>query len=211
MEPFTRLEGVAAPMPIDNVDTDAIIPSRESSSVARTGYGEKLFANWRYRPGTREPDPGFVLNRPPFDQARILVAGRNFGCGSSREAAVWSLQQFGIRCVVAESFGAIFRNNCIRNGLLPVRLELDVVRGLLDELRDAARPVMAVDLQARTLRSPRGESFGFEIAGLEREMLLKGADEIAVTLGRRDQIDAFQANDRRDRPWIYARPDKRPD
>jgi 3-isopropylmalate/(R)-2-methylmalate dehydratase small subunit len=208
MEPFIRLEGVAAPMPIDNVDTDAIIPSRESSSVARTGYGEKLFSNWRYHAGGREPNPDFVLNRPPFDAARILVAGRNFGCGSSREAAVWSLQQFGVRCVVAESFGLIFRNNCIRNGLAPIALDIAVIEGLLDELNTAASPVLAIDLVECTVRAPGGAIHGFEIGGLEREMLLKGADQIAVTLDRADQIAAFQARDRASRPWVYARPDK---
>ncbi|MBV9993759.1 MAG: 3-isopropylmalate dehydratase small subunit [Caulobacteraceae bacterium] len=205
MTPFLRLEGVAAPMPIDNVDTDAIIPSRETQSVVRTGYGEKLFANWRYRPGTREPDPAFVLNQPPFDQARILVAARNFGCGSSREAAVWALQQFGIACVIAESFGAIFRNNCVRNGLLPVSLSLPEVQRLLDELQKAggARR-MDVDLEACRVRAPGGAEFAFRIGALEREMLLKGADEIALTLSRRAQIEAFRDRDRRARPWVYA-------
>jgi 3-isopropylmalate/(R)-2-methylmalate dehydratase small subunit len=205
MEPFVRLEGVAAPMPIDNVDTDAIIPSRETQSVARTGYGEKLFANWRYRPGGREPDPGFVLNQPPFDAAKILVAGRNFGCGSSREAAVWALQQFGIGCVIAESFGAIFRNNCIRNGLLPVRLGLAEVQALLDALclPDGPRAI-SVDLADGLVRAPGGATYPFQIGALEREMLLKGADEIALTLGRRDEIDAFRARDRAQRPWVYA-------
>jgi len=204
MEPFTRVEGVAAPMPIDNVDTDAIIPSKETTSVARTGYGEKLFANWRYLPGARTPDPAFVLNRPPFTHAKILVAGRNFGCGSSREAAVWSLQQFGIRCVIAESYGQIFRNNCIRNGLLPVTLPIDAVQSLLDQLQGTSEPLMAVDLDAQVLTSPTGETLRFQIGPLERDMLLAGADEIGLTLARRDQIEAFRERDRARRPWVYS-------
>jgi 3-isopropylmalate/(R)-2-methylmalate dehydratase small subunit len=208
MEPFTRLDGVAAPMPIDNIDTDSIIPSRESSSVARTGYGEKLFSNWRYRPGTRDANPDFILNQPPFDRATILLAGRNFGCGSSREAAVWSLRQFGFRCVIAESFGAIFRNNCIRNGVLPVALEIAVVERLLRDLAAAPEPVLGVDLVECMVRGPSGATYAFEIGGLEREMLLKGADQIELTLTRSDAIAAFQSRDRVGRPWVYARPDK---
>lgn len=205
MDPFVRLEGVAAPLPIDNIDTDAIIPSKETQSTARTGYGEKLFANWRYLAGTREPDPDFVLNRPRHAGAQVLVAGRNFGCGSSREAAVWALSQFGIRAVIAESYGAIFRNNCIRNGVLPVMLPIAAVEQLLAELADAGRaPVVAVDLRAGTVRAPSGAVFGFEIGALEREMLLQGADEIELTLKQRHLIDAFRARDRALRPWVYA-------
>jgi len=205
MEPFVRLEGVAAPMPIDNVDTDAIIPSRETQSTARTGYGEKLFANWRYAPGARDVQPDFVLNRPRYAGAQALVAGRNFGCGSSREAAVWALSQFGVRCVIAESFGRIFRNNCIRNGLLPVELTIAAVEALLGELQDVALPPrLAVDLEACTVRAPSGAVFPFEIGALEREMLLEGADEIELTLKKRPLIEAFRARDRLLRPWVYA-------
>ena len=203
MEPFVRIEGIAAPLPIDNIDTDALIPSRETQSVARSGYGEKLFANWRYQLGTRVPVPDFVLNRPPFDVATILVAGRNFGCGSSREAAVWALAQFGIRSVVAESFGTIFRNNCIRNGLLPIALPIEAVEQLLDQLAVAATPLLAIDLETCTLRAPDGTAYSFAVDALEREMLLTGADEIAVTLKRRDLIEAFRRRDRMERPWIY--------
>jgi 3-isopropylmalate/(R)-2-methylmalate dehydratase small subunit len=206
MTPLVTLESRAVPLLRDNIDTDAIIPSRETQSTARTGYGEKLFANWRYTPGTRDPRPDFVLNRPPFDKARILVAGRNFGCGSSREAAVWSLDQFGIRCVVAESYGAIFRNNCIRNGVLPVSLPIEAVETMLAELQDEARaPRLAVDLEACIVRSPSGALYPFEIGALDREMLLEGADEIALTLKKRPLIEAFRARDRALRPWVYAR------
>jgi 3-isopropylmalate/(R)-2-methylmalate dehydratase small subunit len=205
--PFVRIEGPAIPLAVDNIDTDAIIPSRETQSVARTGYAEKLFANWRYRPGTREVNPDFVLNLPKYRGAIILVSRRNFGCGSSREAAVWSLAQYGIRCVVAESYGTIFRNNCIRNGVLPATLPVEEIEDLLTQLEEVVgTPVMAVDLQACTIVGPDGRVYRFQIAGRDREMLLSGADEIALTLARREQIDAFRGQDRAKRPWIYSRP-----
>jgi 3-isopropylmalate/(R)-2-methylmalate dehydratase small subunit len=206
MEPFVRIRGVAAPMPIDNVDTDSIIPSRETQSTARTGYGEKLFANWRYQSGTRVEQPDFVLNRPRYAGAQLLVAGRNFGCGSSREAAVWALAQFGIRAVVAESYGAIFRNNCMRNGLLPVALPIAAVEAILAEVADAGRaPIMEVDLESCVVTAPSGAAHRFEIGALDRDMLLEGADEIALTLKKRPMIEAFRMQDRAWRPWVYAR------
>ena len=210
MEPFTKLTGLAAPLAVDNVDTDAIIPSRETQSTARTGYGEKLFANWRYQPGTRTPDPGFVLNRAPFDRAQILVSGRNFGCGSSREAAVWALMQFGFRAVIAESYGTIFRNNCIRNGLLPVALPMPAIEALLAQLARGDGARIEVDLEACRVRGPDGQVHAFEIGVLDREMLLSGADEIGLTLRRRAEIEAFRAADRRARPWIYDLPAAEP-
>jgi 3-isopropylmalate/(R)-2-methylmalate dehydratase small subunit len=205
MEIFKRLEAIAAVLPIDNVDTDAIIPSRETQSVVRTGYGKKLFANWRYRRGGNyDPDPDFILNRPPFNRAQILVSGRNFGCGSSREAAVWSLWQFGIRCIIAESYGTIFRNNCIRNGLLPVSLPIGQLETLQAQLQSAPpHASLTVDLQDCTVRTAAGRTFHFEIGRFDRDMLLSGADEIAVTLQRRAEIDAFRQRDRDLRPWVY--------
>lgn len=201
MQPFTTLHGIAAPLPRDNVDTDAIIPSRESTSVSRHGYGERLFANWRYQPGTRVEQPGFVLNQPRFRRATILVGGHNFGCGSSREAAVWSLLQFGIRCVIAKGFGEIFRKNCIANGLLPVVLEA----GAVDALAEDGGP-MEVDLVSQRVSSARG-AWSFGIDALDRAMLLEGLDAVELTLKSAAAIAAFQAADRSTRPWIYARPD----
>ena len=201
MEPFTIVTGFAAPLLRDNIDTDAIIPSRETQSVARTGYGEKLFANWRYAPGTRIENPDFVLNREPYRQALILISRDNFGCGSSREAAVWSLAQFGMRCVIAESFGNIFRNNCIRNGFLPVVLPPDVITALAAQAEIGAR--ITVDLQRSEVRAPDGRTWPFTIGALERDMLLEGLDEVALTLKRRAEIEAFQSRDRQARPWIY--------
>ena len=206
MEPFTRITGIAAPLSVDNVDTDAIIPSRETQSVSRDGYGEKLFSNWRYEPGTRVVNPDFVLNRPPYDRAVILISGRNFGCGSSREAAVWSLMQFGIRCVIGGSFGAIFRTNAIRNGLLPVALDDAALASVLEGLDAGSQPVLTVDLETCEVRLADGRVFGFGIGPLDRDMLLSGADEIELTLRRRAAIDAFRKEDRENRPWVYSAP-----
>jgi 3-isopropylmalate/(R)-2-methylmalate dehydratase small subunit len=204
--PFLRVEGVAAPLPIDNVDTDAMIPSRETQSVSRNGYGERLFAYWRYEPGTRVARPDFVLNRPPFDRAVIILAGTNYGCGSSREAAVWSHVQFGIRCVIAESYGAIFYNNCIRNGLLPVTLDAASIAQIIDVVvASHGAALVAVDLEANMVATG-GRTYSFSMKAHDRDMLLSGADEIALTLKRRDEIDAFRAKDRVERPWIYDRP-----
>jgi 3-isopropylmalate/(R)-2-methylmalate dehydratase small subunit len=209
VKPFVLVDGIAAPFPRDNVDTDAIIPSRETQSVVRTGYGEKLFANWRYQPGTRIEQPEFVLNREPYRQADLLISGRNFGCGSSREAAVWSLEQFGIRCVIALSFGSIFRNNCIRNGVLPIVLgEADSARLMAQAERADAR--FTVDLARAAIVDADGTQVPFVIDPLEQEMLLAGLDEVELTLRRRDAIEDFQRRDRDERPWIWERPDRSP-
>lgn len=203
MEPFVKVTGIAAPLPIDNVDTDAIIPSRETQSVARTGYGEKLFANWRYEPSTRIVNPDFVLNKAPFDRAVILISGANFGCGSSREAAVWALKQFGIRAVIAESYGSIFYNNCMRNGLLPVTLSADEIQDLLayvEECNGASSVV--VDLEKCQVLAG-DKCFNFELAQADREILLTGADEIKMTLQRRNDIEAFREQDKALRPWLH--------
>jgi 3-isopropylmalate/(R)-2-methylmalate dehydratase small subunit len=202
MEPLIRVEGIAAPLKRDNIDTDVIIPSRDITSPSREGFGAKLFAPWRYTgPGGPE-NPEFVLNRAPWREARILIAGRNFGCGSSREMAVWALVQFGIRCVIAPSFGAIFRNNCIRNALLPVQLPEAVVDALA--VAAQARPlVLSVDLEACEVRGPDGLRHGFEIDADDREMLLTGMDAIDRTWQQRAAIEAFEAGDRLRRPWMW--------
>jgi 3-isopropylmalate/(R)-2-methylmalate dehydratase small subunit len=202
MEPLRRVEGIAAPLPRENIDTDVIIPSREITSPAREGFGAKLFAPWRYLgPGGPE-NPEFVLNREPWRQARILIAGRNFGCGSSREMAVWALVQFGIRCVIAPSFGAIFRSNCVRNALLPVELPAATVAALAAEAARAPL-VLTVDLEACEVRAPDGARHAFTIDRAEREMLLTGMDAIDRTWKHRAAIEAFEAADRERRPWIW--------
>lgn len=202
MEQFVRLEGLAAPLLRPNVDTDVIIPSREITSPSREGYGDKLFASWRYLEPDRRPDPSFVLNRAPFDRAEILIAGENFGCGSSREMAVWAIRQFGFRCVIAPSFGAIFRANCYRNGVLPVALPQATVEALAREAESGAL-VLEVDLETCEVRAPGGRAYRFDAPAPEREMMLAGLDEIGLTLKRAEAIAAFQARDRERRPWIW--------
>lgn len=205
MEKFTTLTAVAAPILRINVDTDAIIPSREMKKVSKVGLADGLFAGWRYLgPGNREEDPAFVLNQEPYRHARILLSGANFGCGSSREHAVWALAEWGIRAIVAPSFGAIFQGNCVRNGILPVVLGQEVVEELARQVRaDPARRLVTIDLAACRLTAPDGTAHAFGIAPADRGMLLEGLDAIALTLKRDDEILAFQARDRLRRPWIY--------
>jgi 3-isopropylmalate/(R)-2-methylmalate dehydratase small subunit len=205
MEPFTHLEAVAAPLLRANIDTDAIIPSREMKSVSKTGLADGLFAGWRYtRIGGRESNPDFVLNRPEYAGARILLAGENFGCGSSREHAVWALHEYGIRAVIAPSFAPIFYGNCIRNGIVPVRLPADRVTELAAQVAaDPQRRRILVDLVGRRVVGPDGIAVAFDIESEAREMLLSGLDAIDLTLQHREAIEAFRRRDRAARPWIY--------
>lgn len=202
MEPFRTLEAIAAPLRRINIDTDAIIPSREMKRVSKDGLGDGLFAGWRYtQAGGREENPEFVLNQRPYRDARILLAGDNFGCGSSREHAVWALKEWGIRAIVAPSFGAIFAANCVRNGLLPLVLDDDRVAALADHVsQDPAGHRVTIDLEARTL-SAGSLHYSFDIGEGERQMLLEGLDPIALTLRHASDIDAFEARDREARPW----------
>lgn len=197
MTPFTTLASVAVPLLRDNVDTDAIIPSREMKSTGRTGLSEGLFAPWRYLDAVaRVPDPAFPLNQPQAEGAQILLGGANFGCGSSREHAVWALAEYGIRCVIAESFAPIFRGNCIRNGILPVTLDRAAIDGL-------GWQKLVVDLTTQTVTAD-GKSHAFTIEEEPRQMLLEGLDAIALTLKSLPEIDAWTQADRARRPWIYA-------
>jgi len=204
MEPFTTFQGLVAPMMRADVDTDAIIPSREMTGTGRTGYGPRLFANWRYLPPTnlRREDPAFVLNHDRYRQAAILLAGPNFGCGSSREHATWALRQFGFRAVIAPSFATIFRNNCHRNGVLPVILEESVLQSLAIEC-EAGPLELSVSLVYEQVVHPDGRRWGFTVPARERAMMLAGLDEIASTLQSRASIERFRAADRLQRPWIY--------
>jgi 3-isopropylmalate/(R)-2-methylmalate dehydratase small subunit len=202
VEKFTRLAGVAAPMNQDNVDTDALIPVSHMKSLD-ADYGHSLFANLRYRLDGSEV-PEFVLNRPEYRSTKILVAGANFGCGSSREHAVWALLGFGIRCVVAESFGDIFYDNALRVGLLPVVLPAPECRALLAAVEQAAGDrEMVVDLAAQTLTGPDGAAHRFDIAPDRRKILLEGLDAIGITLLHEPAMIAFDRRDRAQRPWIY--------
>jgi 3-isopropylmalate/(R)-2-methylmalate dehydratase small subunit len=205
MQRFERLTAVAAPLLRANVDTDAIIPSREMRSVAKNGLAGGLFAGWRYTTiGGREPNPQFVLNQPAYAGTQILLSGENFGCGSSREHAVWALLEYGIRAVVAESFSPIFFSNCIRNGILPVRLPADAIAAIATSAAsDPQARRVTVDLVERRVASPDGSTYGFTIEPEAREMLLEGLDAIDLTLKSRDEIATFEARDRLRRPWIY--------
>jgi 3-isopropylmalate/(R)-2-methylmalate dehydratase small subunit len=205
MERFGTLTAVAAPLIRANIDTDAIIPSREMKAVSKTGLADGLFAGWRYTEiGGREPNPDFVLNRPGYAGTRILLGGENFGCGSSREHAVWALVEYGIRAVIAPTFSPIFYNNCIRNGIVPVRLAAATIALLASQVEaDPARNRLTVDLPAQLVRAPDGGEHRFEIEAEAKEMLLEGLDAIDLTLKHREAIDSFLARDRAARPWIY--------
>ena len=203
MEKFTILRGVAAPMMMTNIDTDAIIPSQWVSDM-KADLGEKLFADWRYEPdGSEKPD--FVLNQPRYRQSRILVAGKNFGCGSSREMAVWALMRFGIKCVIAPSFSDIFTENSFQNGLLPVVLPEKQVEAAARMLADAQLPEMTVDLEQGRVELPDHTYVLFSISQERRMSMLEGLDELGLLLRYSTQVDAFQKSDRADRFWIYDR------
>lgn len=205
MRRFDVLTAVAAPLLRANVDTDAIIPSREMRSVSKSGLADGLFAGWRYAGiGSREPDSSFVLNRPEFAGAGILLSGGNFGCGSSREHAVWALLEFGIRAVIAPSFAPIFRGNCVRNGLLPVQLDEHSIARLVEVIGpDPQLRPLTVDLVRQRVSAPGGVGFRFDIEPEARETLLEGLDAIELTLRHRSTIEAFLERDRLRRPWIY--------
>ncbi len=205
MEPLIRHSGIAAPLMRINIDTDAIIPSREMKRVSKEGLGEGLFANWRYRDvADREENPEFVLNREPFRHASILLSGINFGCGSSREHAVWALRDFGFRVVIAPSFGSIFQGNCVRNGLLPVVLDESVVEKLAEARDHEPGLELTVDLEGCVVIEADGCRWPFDIDVDARQMLLEGLDPIARTLQHDEAIRAFIKSDRIRRPWIHG-------
>ena len=201
MTPLATLTALAVPLLRENIDTDAIIPSREMKTVSKTGLADGLFAGWRYRTlGGRDPDPAFVLNQPRFREARILIGGSNFGCGSSREHAIWALAEYGFRVIVAPSFSPIFQANCVRNGVAPIVLLQDAVEALADAA-ERGDPV-SVDIETRSI-STTASSWSFDMDDEARMMLIEGLDAIELTLKRRDEIEAFRSKDRADRPWVY--------
>ncbi|MDX1517403.1 MAG: 3-isopropylmalate dehydratase small subunit [Woeseiaceae bacterium] len=207
MQRFIRHLGIAAPLRIDNIDTDQIIPSREMNRVSKSGLGDGLFAGWRYRFDGIEktgPNEDFVLNDPAYRNASILLGGRNFGCGSSREHAVWALRDFGIRVIIAESFGRIFHNNCARNGVLAIELAADPIDTLQRQVAEAPqRNRIAIDLERRTVTSPAGEVFDFDVAESDRDMLVNGLDHIEFTLQYQADIDAYVKRSRAERTWAH--------
>jgi 3-isopropylmalate/(R)-2-methylmalate dehydratase small subunit len=200
MEKFTRLTGVAAPLPMVNVDTDMVIPKNYLKGTERTGLGKHLFAEMRFNEdGSERSD--FVLNRPAWRRAEILVAFENFGCGSSREHAPWALRDFGIRCVIAPSFADIFFNNCFKNGILPLVLPKAVCAQLIADAERGANATLMIDLEAQELTRPDGERIAFEVEPSRRSRLLEGLDEIGATVAKAHRIDAFEARVRRSQPW----------
>lgn len=203
--PISRITAIAAPLLRDNVDTDAIIPSREMKSTGKTGLAEGLFAGWRYaEPGGRTPRPDFVLNQPAYRDTQVLIAGRNFGSGSSREHAVWALAEYGIRAIVAVSFAPIFFGNCIRNGILPAAISEEAVMEIAAAVSAAPNScLVTIDLPSQVVKLPDGRTWSFPIGGEQKAMLLEGLDAIDLTLKHAPAIDAFIAADRQERPWIY--------
>jgi 3-isopropylmalate/(R)-2-methylmalate dehydratase small subunit len=200
MTPFTTLTGIAAPMPLVNIDTDMIIPKQFLKTIRRTGLGVNLFDEMRYSPdGTEIAD--FVLNREPYRKAEILVAGDNFGCGSSREHAPWALLDFGIRCVISTSFADIFHSNCFKNGILPVVLPQHAVEHLMDDARKGANARIAVDLERQTVTAADGTVFPFDVDPFQKHCLLNGLDDIGLTLEKAAAIDAYEARAAAARPW----------
>ncbi|CAA0081490.1 3-isopropylmalate dehydratase small subunit [Zhongshania aliphaticivorans] len=201
---FETFSGVAAPLLRPNIDTDAIIPSREMKLVSKVGLGEGLFASWRYTlPGGREANNNFVLNLPEYQHCSVILAGNNFGCGSSREHAVWALAEYGIKCIVAPSFGSIFFNNCIANGLLPVELpeqEIERIAAWVEQNPQQHR--VTVNLENQTLQWDQQQA-QFDIDENAKKMLLQGLDPIDLTLSMNSEIDRFEQADRLARPWIY--------
>ena len=203
MEAMQRVTGTAAPMMRINIDTDQIIPTLFLGGTDAKGYGAHLFHHWRFTPDGG-PNPAFILNQPPYDKAQILLADRNFGCGSSRERAPKALREFGFRAVIAPSFGGIFFNNCFRNGIVPVELPIEAVQRIVAEVTaGAGAPAVTVDLEEQAVVSPSGERFSFSAPTTLRQMLLEGMDEIALTLSRQAEIDAFRARDQARRAWAY--------
>jgi len=198
MEPFTIVKGIVAPLGRPNVDTDQIIPSQFIKRIERTGFGESAFFDWRYLPDGR-PNLRFELNQPGYQGAKILVTGRNFGCGSSREHAVWALREYGFRAIIAPSFANIFYNNCIQNGVLPVVLPEERVRELMRKAREGSGCELTVDLERQFLYDAEGFRERFDMDPFVRERLLKGLDDIAMTLGAEDRIAAFEEQRP---PWL---------
>ncbi len=203
MEPFTTLTGLVVPLDRTNVNTDEITPARFLKTIKRTGFEDALFANWRFRnDGT--PDPDFVLNLPRYQGAHILLAGDNFGCGSSREHAPWALHDYGFRCLIAPSFADIFYNNCFNNSLLPVTLDEAIVQELMAEVEAHEGYTLHVDLAAQTVTTPLQRQIHFEIDKFRKEALLNGLDNIGWTLSHNNEIAAYEDRRKQETPWLFA-------
>ena len=203
MEKFTKLTGVAAPMNMINVDTDMIIPKQFLKTIKRSGLGQHLFDEMRFnRDGSEVED--FVLNKPAYRKASILVAGDNFGCGSSREHAPWALLDFGIKCVISTSFADIFYNNCFKNGILPIKVSKEQLGALMDDAERGANATLSVDLENQVIQGPDGGEIKFEIDEFKRHCLLNGLDDVGLTMQVNDKIDNFEEQQKAGQPWLYA-------
>ena len=201
MEKFDKLTGVAAPMNMINVDTDMIIPKNFLKTIKRSGLGQNLFDEMRYdRNGNENPD--FVLNKPAYRKAKIIVAGDNFGCGSSREHAPWALLDYGIRCVISTSFADIFYNNCFKNGMLPIKVTKEQLDNLMDEAERGSNATLSIDLESQTIQGSDGGEVKFEIDEFKKYLLLNGLDDVGLTLQKSDKIDSFEAQQNASQPWL---------
>src|SRR5713226_10389273 len=203
MESFTTLTGLVVPLDRVNVNTDEITPARFLKSIRRTGFANALFANWRYlKDGS--PNPDFVLNQPRYQGVSILLAGDNFGCGSSREHAPWAILEYGFRCLIAPSFADIFYNNCFNNGILPVTLDAAIVRELFNEVEANEGYTLHIDLATQTITTPSGRAIHFDIDGFRKNALLQGLDNIGWTLSHNDEIAAYEERRKQEVPWIFS-------
>jgi len=201
MQKFDQLTGVAAPLNILNIDTDMIIPKQFLKTIKRSGLGANLFDEMRFTQDGQEI-ADFVLNRDPYRGAQIIVAGDNFGCGSSREHAPWALLDFGIRCVISTSFADIFYNNCFKNGILPIKVSADDRDALMADAADVENPELSIDLEAQVIRRPNGVEISFEIDPFRKQCLLEGLDDIGLTMEKGKSIDSFEAARGADKPWL---------
>ncbi len=202
MEKFNQLSGVAAPLDMINIDTDQIIPKLHLRTIKRTGLGKVVFEELRFNTDGSEK-PEFVLNQPPYRDAKILVAGDNFGCGSSREHAPWALLDFGIRCIISTSFADIFYNNCFKNGILPITVTKAELDALMGDAGDKENPELTIDLEAQTIRRPNGPVVNFTIDEFRRECLLEGLDDIGLTMQKVGKIDQYETEQQQSQPWLY--------
>src|SRR5215510_9806559 len=202
MQPFKTLSGVAAPLPMVNVDTDMIIPKQFLKTIKRTGLGSALFFEQRTKPDGSE-NPDFVLNKPAYRNAKILVTGVNFGCGSSREHAPWALLDFGIRCVISTSFADIFYNNCFKNGILPIKVSQEILDKLMDDASRGSNAILTIDLEKQEITGPDGGRIRFEIDAFRKHCLLNGLDDIGLTMEKRKFIDGFEEKNQLSQPWLW--------
>ncbi|UYN95307.1 MAG: 3-isopropylmalate dehydratase small subunit [Enhydrobacter sp.] len=202
MEKFTTLRGVAAPLPMVNVDTDMIIPKNFLKTIKRTGLKDGLFYEMRWTADGQKKD--FILDQPAYQNASILVAGPNFGCGSSREHAPWALLDFGIRCVIAEGFADIFYNNCFKNGILPIKVPKEIIDKLMDDASRGSNAVIEIDLEKQEIKGPDGGTVHFDIDPFRKHCLLNGLDDIGLTMEKASDIDAFEKKQKEAQPWLHA-------